>query len=78
MSRKGRPNVKQVIVWEPSQCPSCGSSDRAEYEGVRRTPCSKTLADGRVVTAILRRRTKCLSCGQIRIDRSFEFGKRAV
>lgn len=71
---KGRPlgaeNVKDQTVSRPSRCIAvdCGSTER---EVLRTT--TQALAgldgDGRPYTHIIRRRVRCATCGQVRIDR---------
>ncbi len=64
----GSENVKDVTVSKPSQCRQCGSTEREalqtntqEFGGID--------GEGRKYTHIIRRRVRCKSCGQVRIDR---------
>jgi len=74
--RPGRPkgskggNVDTVTV-EPSRCPRCGSTRRSDYYG-KTEQTFRGEHGGRPFTHIVRRRTKCLDCGQTRIDRAYE------
>jgi hypothetical protein len=75
---KGRPNgarnVTDTQTVETSRCirPGCESTDRAPYGKRRVQAYAGVLADGTPYTHIVRRPTKCLACGQARIDRSYE------
>ena len=62
-----------VIVQPASRCPKCQGIRRSDY-----IPGSKIeqvfagqLPDGRNYTKIIRRRCRCLDCGQMRIDKEF-------
>ena len=55
-----------------TRCPVCGSSDRGPYNRVTETLCATAAPDGNPATHIVRRWTACKSCGQARIDRSYE------
>lgn len=73
--RRGRPagsrnEVPAVIVIEPSRCPACGSLSRSEYWG-RSVEKYDGMHNGRRFRKIIRRRTRCLDCGQLRIDKQF-------
>lgn len=67
---KNKGKALEVAVL-PVQCPSCGSTERGrvlstieqEYADIR---------DGQPHTHIVRRRTTCASCGQQRIETSYE------
>ena len=60
-----------VEVQPASRCPKCGSPDRSEYWGKHIQSCAGVLADGRAYGRIVRRRCRCLACGQIRIDKDY-------
>ncbi|KKL70280.1 hypothetical protein LCGC14_2106490 [marine sediment metagenome] len=49
----------------------CGSTRRSDYYG-KIEQASRGRHDGQPFTHIARRRTKCLDCGQLRVDRSYE------
>lgn len=58
---------------EPSRCQQCGSTEREPYFGEPiETEYSGVTVDGRAYTHIVRRRTRCRACGQIRFDRAHE------
>lgn len=69
---KGSPNVSAVVDVQLSQCPRCESTRRSEYLDRQLQEYSGTNL-GRKYNRIVRRRTRCLDCGQLRIDRAFEF-----
>lgn len=69
---KGSPNVAAVVDVQLSQCPRCESTRRSEYLDRHLQEYSGTTM-GRKYNRIVRRRTRCLDCGQLRIDRAFEF-----
>ena len=74
--RPGRPKGStntdaDVVHVEPSRCRRCGSTRRGDYYGkTEQAFCGKH--NGQPFTHIVRRRTKCLDCGQVRIDRAYE------
>jgi hypothetical protein len=76
-TKKGRPKgsrnhqVDHAAV-ELSRCPKCGSTEREAYARKHVQRIAGTDAEGRPSPAIVRRRTRCLGCGQHRIDRSYE------
>lgn len=57
----------------PSRCRPCGSTERAPYMG---SPVEHKITgvdlQGHHYTHVVFRRTKCLNCGQVRTDRSYE------
>lgn len=65
----GRPagvkNITATADVAPSRCPKCGSSQRTPY----RKSWEKTFAKGIIPAKLIYRRTRCLDCGQARIDR---------
>lgn len=78
MAQKGRtkgpqkmpkPPVNQV---EESRCPKCDSTEREDYHNSTEQEFGGTDPKGKPYTHIVRRRTKCVACGQERIDRSYE------
>jgi len=74
--RPGRPKGStnadaDVITVEPSRCKRCGSTRRGDYYG-RTEQAFQGVQDGLPFTHIVRRRTKCLDCRQLRIDRAYE------
>lgn len=69
---EGSPNVAAVVDVQLSRCPDCGSTARGEYMG-RTVQEFAGNYNGQPYTAIVRRRCQCSDCGQMRIDRSFEF-----
>jgi len=68
---KGSKNAVDVVVVERSHCPKCGSARRSEYWGRMVQKCPGLRADGTPYTSIIRRRCRCLDCGQVRIDKEY-------
>jgi len=68
---KGSKNAVDVVVVERSHCPKCGSARRSEYWGRMVQKCPSLRADGTPYTSIIRRRCRCLDCGQVRIDKEY-------
>ena len=83
---KGSKNAVDVVVVERSHCPKCGSARRSEYWGRMVQKCPGLRADatlrssdasslrstsGTPYTAIIRRRCRCLNCGQVWIDKEY-------
>ncbi len=56
---------------ELSRCQKCGSTERAPYTSKLVQEYAGVI-DGKPFTRIVRRRTKCLDCGQHRVDRFYE------
>lgn len=56
---------------EISRCPKCGSPERAHYANKRVLEASG-VKDGRPYARVVWRRTRCLACGQVRDDKTFE------
>ena len=55
----------------PSRCPKCGSTRRAPYSGRPRIVNHSGVFAGHPYNRIIFRRTKCLDCGQWRVDREW-------
>lgn len=79
MARAGRPkdaskDKPPVTTVEESRCPrpECQSTRRGSYYGTTEQEHRGLDDDGKPYTHIVRRRTKCLDCGQGRIDRTYE------
>ena len=71
---KGSKNRLAPVVAAPaSECPApgCGSTERGPYLD-RTEQAYDGLIDGKPYTHIVRRRCRCLACGQLRIDRTYE------
>ena len=84
---KGSKNAADVVVVERSHpaavalttlagsakeaCPKCGSSRRSKYWGKVINRCAGLRADGTPYSSIIRRRCRCLNCGQVRIDKEY-------
>lgn len=61
--------VNQV---EESRCPKCDSTEREDYEAKIEQEHAGEDANGKPYTHIIKRRTRCTTCGQTRVDRTFE------
>jgi hypothetical protein len=68
---KGSKNAVDVVVVERSPAAAGGSSRRSEYWGRMVQNCPGLRTDGTPYTAIIRRRCRCLDCGQVRIDKEY-------
>jgi hypothetical protein len=69
-----RPEMDPPVVeaQPPSACPSCGGTRRSEYWGKHIQDYAGLRPDGRPYRVIVRRRARCLDCGQVRIDKTYE------
>lgn len=75
---KGRPQGARNHQIEHAEgqltrCPKCGSTARGPYGQRLVQQRIGVDASGQPYTQIVRRRTKCLDCGQHRMDRHVEF-----
>jgi hypothetical protein len=61
-----------IVHSESTRCPACGSTDRTGYHNTAVQEHCDVDAAGRPYTHILRRWCTCKSCGQQRIDRTYE------
>jgi hypothetical protein len=64
-------NPPVVQVQPASICPRCGSPNRSDYWGKHVQAFAGVLPDGSAYGRIVRRRCRCLACGQIRIDKEY-------
>ncbi len=76
-SRGGRPRGSKTIereqsIVEASRCPRCQSTEREKYVGEPFRTHLRGVRDGKPYNVIIRRRTRCKSCGQARFDLSYE------
>jgi len=60
-----------VEIQPPSRCPNCGSARRGDYYGRRVERSIGQAPDGHTYWFIVRRRCRCLDCGQVRIDKQY-------
>lgn len=67
---KGSKNA-DTVQQEASRCPTCHSTRRRPYDSRHVQEFDGIDTEGRPFTAIIRRRTTCLDCGQHRIDREY-------
>jgi len=67
---KGRRTVRQTAEVSPSRCPKCDSTRREAYRNPRRIE-QAGIYHGTAYTAIVLRNTRCLDCGQCRVDREY-------
>jgi hypothetical protein len=56
----------------PTKCTKCGSAKRGPYYARHVQVYGGVLPDGRKYGRIVRQRCRCIQCGQVRIDRSYE------
>ena len=57
-----------------TRCPSCGSTEREEYkDSPTYIQGDGTAPDGMPYSGVYLRKTKCLTCGQHRNDREYEY-----
>lgn len=61
-----------VVQVELSRCQTCGSTERTAYHRVDEQEYAGLDNAGKAYTHIVRRYCQCKSCGQVRIDRSYE------
>jgi hypothetical protein len=54
-----------------SHYPNCDPSRRREYWGRMVQKCPGLRTDGTPYTEIVRRRCRCIDCGQVRIDKEY-------
>lgn len=71
---RGKPPVVEAAVTE---CPRCHSTERERYfhtteRAIDGTTPASSPEPGRPFTHVVWRRTRCKSCGQVRIDRFYE------
>lgn len=75
-SGKGRPagskNVNTTQILDTPRCPGCGKTDRTRYRFVGAVEHGGFMSDGREYTHVVSRRTRCLACEKVRIDKFFE------
>lgn len=76
--KPGRPKgaktqPRETVPAALSRCPRCQSTDRGPYTFARRVPHSGWTPEGEPFSEVVFRTTRCASCGQARIDRSYEF-----
>jgi len=76
--RSGRPRGARnrdldTVSGEATRCRKCGSTDREPYFGKRTLDYAGTTPDGKPYTRVVWRRTVCRSCGQHRMDKSYEY-----
>jgi hypothetical protein len=67
---KGQTKEKVTVIVEHSKCPKCGSVERSNYNNII-TYDIVGIHNGIEYVRVVFRSTKCLSCGQIRKDKSF-------
>lgn len=73
---KGSKTSRDVVVVEPSRCEKCDSTERSAYFGTPRVieyASGGLDSKGKPFNRVVFRRCRCLSCGQIRQDKSQEY-----
>jgi hypothetical protein len=72
---RSHPAAVASVLWRrggaKEACPKCGSPCRSEYWGRVVQKCPGLRADGTPYSSIIRRRCRCLDCGQVRIDKEY-------
>ena len=72
---KSKPGQKRsrplTVTAEPTRCPVCESTRRGRYTKITWQDYGGIAPDGHPFTTIARRWTKCVECGQSRIDREY-------
>ena len=69
---KGSKNQRcPAVDVTPSRCPKCGSTRRSAYSGSPRIVTHAGVHEGKPFTHVVFRRTRCLDCGQCRVDREW-------
>ena len=61
-----------VVTIGASRCKKCDSTERGRYYRVEEKEISGRDPEGKPYTHVVWRWTRCV-CGQVRVDRSFEF-----
>lgn len=71
---KGTTHFERELVDAPaSRCPQCGSTERLHYQHLNVIEGEGFDPQGRPYTAVELRPTRCTSCGQSRIDRTWRY-----
>ena len=79
MSKKrGRPKGAktmdiEVVEVELTTCPKCGSSHKSPFFGTPRHVPASGDHDGQQYTSVTFRRCRCLKCGQVRFEKTFNY-----
>jgi predicted Zn-ribbon and HTH transcriptional regulator len=68
-----RAEPAQTVVAEPTRCPKCQSTQRDKYLSFHEQAVFGMRSGGMPYTRIIKRRCRCANCGQVRIDKSYEF-----
>jgi len=75
--QRGRPKGKApqapMVSAVATRCPVCGSTERQDYTNTMMQQYRGIAPDGVPYSRIVRRRTRCVHCGQVRIDRTYEY-----
>lgn len=66
------PTATPEAIARPTTCPACGSTNRAPYAGHKQELDYAGEFEGRPYNKVVWRRTRCLDCGQARLDKSHE------
>jgi hypothetical protein len=76
--RRGRPKGAktldvEVVEVEQTTCPKCGSTQRSPFIGTPRHVETSGDHDGLTYSSVTFRRCKCLKCGQVRSEKTFNY-----
>lgn len=63
---------KETVQVVLSRCPHCGSTERTKYQNPRIQEYPGIDPQGRSYKRTVWRHTKCVQCGQARIDKAYE------
>lgn len=63
----------EVVEVEQTKCPSCGSTQRSPFFGTPNHIDASGEHDGLLYSSVTFRRCKCLKCGQVRIEKTFNY-----
>ena len=76
--KRGRPKGAktldvEVVEVEQTFCPKCGSAQRSSYFGTPRHIQTSGEHDGAQYSSVTFRRCRCLKCGQVRSEKTFNY-----
>lgn len=69
--QQSKPNETPQVDGRLTCCPKCKSTNRSKYSN-RRAIAHGVVIDGITFTHVVWRNTKCLDCGQARVDKHHE------
>lgn len=69
---KDQPGKAPVVTTETARCSECGSTERERFNNTRELYYPGTDDKGNPYTHIVWRRTRCVHCKLVRVERTFE------